>query len=159
MSDKVLTDAEVDAFEKYDWQCEHEPSETVCINCLQTLIHSLREARAERDRLQAHLAAIINDQCWVKKVDAEKLIPREEFLRNCEAHYACLQRGEFVEVNLEAELVREELRTVRTLRELAGAACKALRKNYWHLSRNTPLRLEEVRALEAHLGEAEPKED
>src|SRR6185503_21010871 len=80
------------------------------------------ELEAELELVRGELQAVINDQCWIKKVRVDSLLPKDEFLKNCDAHYEFLQRGELPEVNLEAELVREALAAAeRRIERLEGA--------------------------------------
>lgn len=81
------------------------------------------EWKAEAERLQLQLQAVINNECWVKDVDMANLVPKPEFLKNCDAHYECLKRGERPDFNTEAEFVREELvKKTALATELAEAA-------------------------------------
>jgi hypothetical protein len=73
------------------------------------LIADLRDERAAHESAKLQLQAVINDQCWVKKVDMQNLVPKDEFLRNCEAFYADLQHGKQPDTSNEVELLRQQL--------------------------------------------------
>lgn len=112
---RILTDAEVDMIEADEsWETGD-------------LIHSLRAARLENERLRAANRNIRGDnQCWLEEGGISKVPPAPEFLESCRRYHAQVARvagelgpGHMTIAQLEARV--EELTTERDgLRLMVG---------------------------------------
>lgn len=120
---------------------------------------TVAELEAELASLREQLKAIINDQCWVKKIDMETLLPRADFIHNCYGFYDDLKNGKRPDINLEAELLRGELVAVRE--QLAEAFNEGIEAAYEYLQRMNGFMGKEtcremayeIRALKRPIGE------
>lgn len=70
----------------------------------------VKDLESRNETLEINLHAVLNDQCWVKKLDMEHLLPKPDFLKNCDAFYEELKVGKQPEVNTEVELLRERVK-------------------------------------------------